>query len=48
MTAKERNTYIEEFRDFRKSVTSSKKSAQQFMVDAGIHDKNGKLNKTYK
>ncbi len=48
MTAKEKNKYIKEFKEYRKDVTSSREKAEKFMIESGIHNKNGKLNNSYK
>jgi hypothetical protein len=48
MTKKDQEKYIKTFKDYRKSVTSSKESAKKFMVESGIITKSGKLSSDYK
>lgn len=44
LSAKEMKTIMLEQ---KKSLLSSKKRSQEFLIRAGIHDKNGHLNKNY-
>ena len=48
MNKKEHKEYQKVVKDHLKKVSSSKKEAKAFLVRAGIHDKNGKLNKHYR
>ena len=48
MNKKEHKEYQKVVGNHLKKVSSSKKEAQAFLIRAGIHDKNGKLNKHYR
>lgn len=48
MTKKEQDKYIKSFKDYGKSVASSKESAKKFMEDSGFLTKSGRLSADYK
>jgi hypothetical protein len=47
MDKKEHNTYLKEFKEYSKNITSSKKTTQKFLVRSGINTPTGRLTKTY-
>lgn len=47
MNKKEHKEYLEAFKKYSDKIVSSKKSAMEFLVRAGIHTSNGKLSKAY-
>jgi hypothetical protein len=48
MSDKELKEFHKKFELFKKKTLVSKKSALNFLKEAGIYDSNGKLSKTYK
>jgi len=47
MDCKEHKEYQKALKKYSEKILSSKKKAQEFLIRAGIHDKNGNLNKHY-
>jgi hypothetical protein len=47
MDCKEHKKYQKALKKYSAKILSSKKEAQEFLIRAGIHDKNGNLNKHY-
>lgn len=47
MNSKEHKKLQKAFKEFAKQVNETKESAQEFLISAGIHDKDGKLSKHY-
>mgnify|MGYP006301129703 CR=1 FL=1 len=48
MSKEEYDKLLKKLQEFKKKVLSSKEAAQNFLIEAGIHDKNGKLSENYK
>jgi len=48
MTDKERHDFIAYVEEFKKEVAGNKQLARQFLVEAGIYTKKGKLAAPYK
>ena len=48
MDSKEQKEYIKDLRKFGKELLSSRKKAEKFLQDAGIHTKTGRLTKEYR
>lgn len=48
MTTKEHKVYLEEFKLYAKKVLSTRESALQFLISAGINTPTGRLTKAYK
>jgi len=47
MSTKEHETYQKEFAAYAKKIIATKKSAEQFLVRAGINTPTGRLSKNY-
>jgi len=47
MNSKEHKELQKAFKVFAKKVNTSKESAQEFLISAGIYDKQGQLSKNY-
>ena len=48
MNSKEQLKYVRQFKQFARDILASKTKARQFLIDAGIHTKSGRLTKRYK
>ncbi|MCG8696421.1 MAG: hypothetical protein MI922_00085 [Bacteroidales bacterium] len=48
MTKNEQDKFIKSFKDYRKTVVSSRESAKRFMEESGIITKTGRLTAGYK
>ncbi len=48
MNITEQREYLKEFKKYAKEINSSKESAQNFLIRAGINTKTGRLTKHYK
>ena len=48
MTKKEQKKYLESFKDYKKSVLSTKESAEKFLRKTGIITESGRLSSNYK
>jgi len=48
MNDKEKKEYLKELRKFSKQLLASKERSRQFLIDAGIHTKTGRLTKPYR
>jgi hypothetical protein len=48
MNDKEKKEYLKELKRFSKELLSSREKSRQFLIDAGIHTKTGRLTKPYR